>query len=95
MVAPFSKFYSKSWVGFVLTLEKAFSQRFNFKANRKSIGSSKSGTRDFQNNPPFERSACFYMTTSGNFEQFQHFNFEIDFLENKNIFQKTEVPLFS
>ena len=27
----------------------------------------KSGTRDFQNSPPFERSACFYVTISGIF----------------------------
>ena len=37
---------------FVLTLENAFSLRFHFKANRKSIASS----RNFQNSPPFERS---------------------------------------
>ena len=38
---------------FVFTFENAFSLRFHFKANRKSINSSKVGTRDFQNNPPF------------------------------------------
>ena len=52
-------------------------------------------TRDFQNRPPFERSACFYVTISGNFERFQYFNFETDFLENENLFQKTGVPFFS
>ena len=26
---------------------------------------------------------------SGNFERFQYFNFETDFLENENLFQKT------
>ena len=38
----------------------------------------------------------FYVTISGNFERFQYFNFEIDFLENKNIFQsiKTENASF-
>ena len=49
----------------------------------------KNGTRDFQNSPPFERSACFYVTISGNFERFQYFNFEADFLENEILFQKT------
>ena len=49
---------------------------------------------DFQNSPTFARSACFYMTISGNFEHFQYVNFEIDFMENENLFQKTEVPLF-
>ena len=28
---------------------------------------------------------------SGNFERFQYFNFDTDFLENENFFQKTEV----
>ena len=32
------------------------------------------------------------MTISGNFERFQYFNFETDFLENENLFQKTGVP---
>ena len=41
MVAPFSKFYGKIWVGFCLnTLENAISPTFHFIANRKSIGSS-------------------------------------------------------
>ena len=53
------------------------------------IFSSKSGTMDFQNSPPFERSASFYVTISGNIEQFQYLNFETDFLENEKLFQKT------
>ena len=32
------------------------------------------------------------MTTTGNFECFYHFIFETDFLNDKNLFQKTEVP---
>ena len=68
---------------------------FHFKANRKIIGSSKNGTRDFQNSLPFERSACFYVTISGNFARFQYFNSETDFVENENLFQKTRVPFFS
>ena len=55
----------------------------------------KNGTQDFQNNPPFERSACFYMTISGNFERFQQFNLEIGLLENQNLFQKTGKLFFS
>ena len=31
------------------------------------------------------------MTITGNFERFQYFNFETDFLENENLFQKTGV----
>ena len=37
----------------------------------------------------------FYVTISENFERFQYFNFEADFLENGNFFQKTGVPFFS
>ena len=29
------------------------------------------------------------MTIAGNFERFQYFNFETDFRENENLFQKT------
>ena len=32
------------------------------------------------------------MTITGNFERFQYFNSEINFLENENPFQKTGVP---
>ena len=46
-------FTGKFELVFVLTFENAFSLRFHFKANRKSINSSKVGTRDFQNSPPF------------------------------------------
>ena len=94
MVAPFSKFYGKLWVGFCLNTGKRFFLEV-FKTNRKSIDLLKSGTRDFQYSPPFERSACFYVTISGNFERFHCFNFETDFLENENPFQKTELPFFS
>ena len=44
---------------------------------------------DFQNSPPSERSACFHVTITGNFERFQYFNFETDYLDNENLFQKT------
>ena len=51
-------------------------------------------TRDFQNRSPFERSAYLHVTISGNFERFQYFNFKTDFLENENLFQKTELAFF-
>ena len=85
MVAPFSKFYGKIWVSFCLNTGKHFFLE----------GSLKNGYRDFQNSPPFERSACFYVTISENFEHFQYFNFEKDFLENENFFQKTGVLFYS
>ena len=55
----------------------------------------KNGTKGFQNSPPFERLACFYMTISGNFASFQYFNFKTEFLKNENLFQKTGVPFFT
>ena len=55
----------------------------------------KSGGRYFQNTPLFERSACFYVTICENFKRFQQFNFEADFLENENLFQKTGGQFFS
>ena len=45
---------------------------------------------DFLNSPPFEKSACFYVMISENFEHLQYFNFETDFLENKTFFKKLE-----
>ena len=81
-----ASFTAKFGLAFVLTLENAFSQRFYFQANRKRIGSSKNGTRDFQNSPPFDRSACIYVTISENFERFQYFNVGTDFLEKENFF---------
>ena len=36
-----------------------------------------------------------YVTVSGNFERFQYFNFENNFLENGNLFKKTGLPFFS
>ena len=91
MVTSFSKFYGKIGLVFVLALENTFSQRFHFKANRKSIGSLKNDTRDFQNSPPFDRLACFYVTIGRNFERFQYFNFETDFFgKGKPFFKKLE-----
>ena len=88
----FQQVYSQNfWLVFVLTLEDSFSERFHFQANRKSTGSSKNGTRDFQNSPPLERSTCFYVTISENVEHFQYSKLEIDFLENESFFHKTGV----
>ena len=46
--------------------------------------------KTLQNSPSFERSTYFYVKISGNFERFQYFNFETDFLENENFFKKLE-----
>ena len=73
----------KIWVGLCLSIGKHVFLEVSFK---KSIGSSKNGTRDFQNSPPFQRSACFDATIGGNFERFQCFNFEIDFRKTGAVF---------
>ena len=86
--APLSSIHSIITYYSVQISVKYDSSNRQFKSNRKRIDSS-SGTRDFQNNPPFERSTCFYVTIKGNFQRFQHFNLETDFLEHKNLFEKT------
>ena len=90
-----ASFTAKFGLVFALTLKNAFSQRFHFKANRKNIGSSKNCIRDFQNSPPFQRSTCFYETINGNFERFQYFNFETEFLKNEKLFKKLEYHFLS
>ena len=55
----------------------------------------KNGTKDFQNSPPFERLACFYVKISEIFKRFQYFNFETNFPENESLFQKIGVKNFS
>ena len=88
MVAPSSAIYGKIWVSFCLNTGK----RFVLKLEKVLL---KKGDRNFQNSPPFGRSACFCVTITENFERFQYFNFETDFLENENLFQKTGLPFFS
>ena len=95
MAAPFSKFTAKFGLVFVLTLENAFSRGFILKPTERAKVLLKNSTRDFQDSSPFERSAGFYETITGNFERFQYFNFEAYFLENDNLFQKTGVLFFS
>ena len=59
-----------------------FLKGFILKTTERAEVPLKNGTRNFQNSRPFERLACFYVTISGNFERFQYFNFEANFLEN-------------
>ena len=60
-----------------------------------TINQGKNFLQERLKDPPFERSACFYVTVSESFKRFQYFNFETNFLENENLFQKTGVPFFS
>ena len=70
MVPHFSRFYGKIWVSFCLNTGKHFFLEVSFSSQQKEHRSSKIGTTDFQNSPPFDRSACFYVTISENVERF-------------------------
>ena len=85
-----ANFAAKFELVFVLTLENALSQRFHFKANRKSKGCSKKH-RNFENSPPFQRLPCFYVTIIGNFERFQYPNSETNFLDNENLLKNWSI----
>ena len=95
MVASFSNFYGKLELVFVLSFEYAFLRVFILKPTQRVQVLLKNDTRDFQNSPPFDRSACFYLTINESFKRFQYFNFKTNFLENESLFQKTGVPFFS
>ena len=98
MVASVSisvRFTAKFELVFVLTQENVFAQRFHFKANRKSMGSSKKRYYVFLNSSPFERLPCFYMTLTENFERFQYLDFETNFLKNGNLIQKIGISFLS
>ena len=71
-----------------LNIGKRFLWGFALKLTKSAL--LKSRTRGFQNGPPFERSACFNVAITNNFEHFQCFNFETNFLKNENILQKLE-----
>ena len=88
-------FTEKFGLAFVLALEDAFSQRFHFKASKKSIGSKKIVLGIFKITLCLRDRHVFFVTIRANFQHFQYFNFETDFLENENLFQKTEVTLLS
>ena len=83
-------FTAKLQLVFVLTFENAFSQSFRFKTNRKSIDSSKSSTRDFQNSPLFERLPCFFVRISESFNVFNILTLKQVFWETKTFFKKLE-----
>ena len=70
---------------FVLSQKKAFSEKVHFKANR----------RIFKIAVSFKRTVCLYVATAGNFELFQYFKFETNFLKNENPFQKSGVLFFN
>ena len=62
-----ASFTAKYQLVYVLTQEKTFYIGLILKPTEKVWVLLKSGTREFQNSPLFERVACFYVTISGNF----------------------------
>ena len=62
-----ASFMAKFRLVFVL---RPFLRDFIFKPRERTLVLLKIGARDFQNRPPFERSACFSVTISQNFERF-------------------------
>ena len=77
-------FTTKFELFFVLTKEDALPFKFYFEATERAYALLKHSNKDFTNSPPFERSTCFYVTATGNFERFQYFNLGTNFL-NKSI----------
>ena len=89
-------FKTKFGLVFVLTYwKKVFLRRFILKPAERAQVLLKNGPRDFQNSPPFERLACFYVTIAGNFEHFQYLTLKQIFWKRKTFFQKTGVLFFS
>ena len=84
MDAPVSKFYVKIRVGFCRTLESTFCKKFHFKSSRKCA------KRMVKNMVQVIFKICFCVTIRENFECFQYFDFETDFLETKTFFKKLE-----
>ena len=83
--APLSKFEAKLELVSVLTQENALSLALKLTEGAQVL--LENANTHFQNRPPFERSACSYVTINGNFERFQYFFFEIKFLKNENLFK--------
>ena len=56
---------------FSVTLKILYLRGFILKATERAPVLLKNSIRDFQNSPPFERSACFYVKITKNFEHLQ------------------------
>ena len=65
-------FTAKFKLVFVLTQESTFSQKCIINPTERAQVFLKNGARDLQNSHPFERSTCFYVTITENFERFQN-----------------------
>ena len=80
------RFAAKFELLFVSTWKTLFLRGSILKPTERTEAFLKSGTRDFQSSLPFEKSACFYVAVSENFERFRFFNFETNFLVKENLF---------
>ena len=49
-----------------------FHRDFILKSTERALVLLKNSARDFQNSPPYKRSACFFVTITGNLERFQY-----------------------
>ena len=72
-----------------------FLRVFIFKPTERAYVLLKSSTGDFQSNPPFERSACIYVTISENFGNFQFFKPFFKKLEYRFSVERTKIKKIS
>ena len=86
MVAPSSK--EKFGLLFVLTLENTFSQRFHFKAIRKSIGSSKKPYQGFSKFLRLRDRHVFMRQSQKVLNVFNILTLKVTFWKTKTFFQK-------
>ena len=91
MIAPSSKFYGKTWVGFCLNTGKRFFLRgFTLKPIESAQVLLKIGTRDFQNSHLLERSACFMRQSVKILNVFDTVTLKQIFWKTKTVFKKLE-----
>ena len=67
-----------------------FLRGFILKPTERAYVDLKNDARNFQNSPPFERLACFYVTISGNFERFQTLTLKQIFWKTKTFVKKPD-----
>ena len=79
-------FMTKLNLVFVLTFENLFI----LKPTERALVLLKTGTMDFQNSPPFERSVCFYVKISESFKHFNTLTLKQIFWKMKTFFKKLE-----
>ena len=85
-------FLRKFVLVFILTQKNALSWRFQFKANRKSIGSSEKRYKELSKQPSVWEIGMLLCNNS--WKCFQYSNFEKTFLKSENLFKKTGEPFF-